>query len=111
MSNKTTRMTLPPAGSGRAQMAIGGRPMSRDSVAAGWQEGVTDGYPWQAKVYDKGSTYGINGGRVSKLCIGPKGSGKAGLGLQQCIYNYDCGKDIDKAPAGLVKKIIGQWLG
>lgn len=38
-----------------------------------WHEGQTerDGhlFRWEAKVYPEGSTYGINGGRVSKLWI------------------------------------------
>lgn len=34
-----------------------------------WEYGELDGYQWEAKVYDKGSIFGIGGGRVSKLSI------------------------------------------
>ena len=38
-----------------------------------WEKGkvVVDGiiYPWEAKIYDEGSKYGIDGGRVSKLYV------------------------------------------
>jgi hypothetical protein len=51
-------------------------------------------YYAQAKVYDEGSEYGINEGRVSKL------------GIRLCetkeyVYNYDRGQDIE-TPAGLL---------
>ena len=38
-----------------------------------------------AKVYDEGSQYGINEGRISKLTL--KENGKV-------IYNYDRGEDV-----------------
>ena len=34
-----------------------------------WYSGELYGYAWEAKVYDYGSKYGINGGRISKLII------------------------------------------
>ncbi len=59
-----------------------------------WQEG-TIGIPkkdggytvvhYWAKVYDTGSRYGIDGGRISKLTL--KADGKV-------IYNYDRGEDV-----------------
>ena len=67
-----------------------------------WHEGITNGYWWQAKVYESGSHCGINGGRVSKLAIlkGPKWNhGK-------CVYNYDRGLDFDKCPADVLAKIL-----
>ena len=59
-----------------------------------WKEG-TIGIPkkeggytvvhYWAKVYEKKSRYGIDGGRISKLTLKVKG---------EVIYNYDRGKDI-----------------
>ena len=34
-----------------------------------WCNGTCGGYWFEAKVYDEGSEYGINGGRVSKLHV------------------------------------------
>ena len=48
------------------------------------KEGKTVVHYW-AKVYDEGSQYGIEGGRISKLTL--KTSGKV-------IYNYDRGLDV-----------------
>lgn len=60
-----------------------------------WREG-TIGVPngkggytvvhYTAKVYDEGSDFGINGGRISKLTL--KQNGKE-------VYNYDRDLDID----------------
>ena len=59
-----------------------------------WKEG-TIGIPkkeggytvvhYWAKVYEKKSRYGIDGGRISKLTLKVKG---------EVIYNYDRGEDI-----------------
>jgi hypothetical protein len=68
-----------------------------------WHEGVVDGYRYFAKVYDTGSKFGINAGRVSKLEIREdKNNGIT-------VYNYDRGLDFDKAPAGLVEKILALY--
>ena len=48
------------------------------------KDGKTMVHYW-AKVYDKGSQYGIEGGRISKLTL--KENGKV-------IYNYDRGLDV-----------------
>ena len=54
-----------------------------------WLSGDVDingkGYHFNAKVYQEPSEYGINGGKVSKLCIGDD---------EKCILNYDRGWDI-----------------
>ena len=42
-------------------------------------------YHFNAKVYQEPSEFGINGGKVSKLCIGDD---------EKCILNYDRGWDI-----------------
>ena len=58
-----------------------------------WKQGTTNGYDWQAKVYESGSQYGTNGGPVSKLWI-------------DGVYEYDRGLSFDEAPAGLVDAVI-----
>ena len=45
-------------------------------------------YEYHAKVYDEGSDWGINEGRISKLEIRKVGESK-------WLYNYDRGLDID----------------
>lgn len=52
-----------------------------------WKTGKYKGYWWEAKVYDEGSRFGINNGRVSKLQIRKD---------KEIIYNYDRGLDVDK---------------
>lgn len=51
-------------------------------------EGSEELYTWEAKVYDEGSKYGINGGRVSKLWVQKDGV---------VVCNYDRGWDIEPA--------------
>lgn len=50
-----------------------------------WKEGIIDGYRYQVKVYDEGSEFGINGGRISKLWMQKDG--------KEAAY-YDRGWDI-----------------
>jgi len=54
--------------------------------ADNWVKGTCSDYSFEAKIYDTGSYYGINNGRVSKLYI------KNQLGI--CVTNYDRGWDI-----------------
>ena len=54
------------------------------TILAPTKEGKTVVHYW-AKVYDVGSQYGIEGGRISKLTL------KAN---DKIIYNYDRGLDI-----------------
>lgn len=66
-----------------------------------WQDGQVGPYKFQAKVYEVGSEYGIEGGRVSKLHI-KDSTGKT-------IINYDRGWDIKPKTAAhkkIVKKIL-----
>ena len=55
-----------------------------------WQEGallINDkGYHYWVKVYDTGSQYGIDGGRVSKLMIKRN---------NEIVCNYDRGWDVE----------------
>lgn len=69
-----------------------------------WHEGTIDGYWWQAKVYDEGSQFGINGGRVSKLaiCEGDRWD------HNRVIYHYDRGLDFSKCPPGVLEKVLEQ---
>lgn len=52
-----------------------------------WVMGQYKGLDFGAKIYEEGSVFGINGGRVSKLHI------KDASGTW--IFNYDRGIDID----------------
>ena len=54
-----------------------------------WTKGVCGNYEFEAKVYDVGSNFGINKGRVSKLAIIPKGGS-----WRDCVVNYDRGWDL-----------------
>ena len=56
-----------------------------------WSEGTLNGYAYWVKHFEKGSDYGINEGRISKLSI--RKDGKE-------IYNYDRGLDFDKLDQG-----------
>ena len=52
-----------------------------------WYTGWTGAWDFQAKVYDTDSKYGISGGRVSKLTIASKATGRV-------VARYDRGWDI-----------------
>ncbi len=72
--------------------------------ADGWMLGTIEGgYEWQAKVYEKPSEFGINGGRVSKLFIRP-----VGLGWQPALISYDRG--WDKRPETQDAKVVFETL-
>lgn len=75
----------------------------------GWITALIEGRWVQAKIYDEPSKYGVNGGRVSKICIGKTDHfipiQNSDFYDQMC-YNYDRGLDFDEAPPGLVNKII-----
>ncbi len=61
-----------------------------------WVEGVVGMYKFQAKLFDEGSTYGINNGRVSKLSIwDEKARWEKQNFFDACIMNYDRGWDIE----------------
>ncbi|MCL2416143.1 MAG: hypothetical protein FWD01_04940 [Defluviitaleaceae bacterium] len=51
-----------------------------------WVTGEINGYKYEAKQYLEGSDFGINGGRISKLCIRKDGV---------ILYSYDRGLDFD----------------
>ena len=53
----------------------------------GWIEGTINGIRFQAKVYDEGSEFGINEGRVSKLWVRDENQ-------RQTVLNYERGWDV-----------------
>jgi hypothetical protein len=53
----------------------------------------------EAKIYNKGSRFGINNGRISKMFIVNTETGKE-------IYNYDRGLDFDDTPEGLLDHVL-----
>jgi len=60
-----------------------------------WTEGRVGPYHFHAKLFDEGSTYGINNGRVSKLSIYTQEAIDTGhLGFEFMIIHYERGWDI-----------------
>lgn len=60
-----------------------------------WCGGTVGKYNFEAKLFDEGSTFGINDGRVSKLSIWDDKERKLkGDFFAGCIVNYDRGWDI-----------------
>lgn len=53
---------------------------------SGWIDGKIDEFRFQAKVFDVGSKFGINSGRVSKLAIWDQ--------QRHSVTNYDRGWDV-----------------
>ena len=75
----------------------------------GWITAVILGRWCQAKIYNEGSEFGINGGRVSKLVIGKSSEVVMGGNFfDQMAYNYDRGLDFDNLPTGVLDDIVGQ---
>ena len=58
--------------------------------SSNWVDGTVGPYTFSAKLFDTGSSFGIDGGRVSKLSIQTK---------TKMLVNYDRGWDI-KPTAG-----------
>lgn len=80
-----------------------------DRDASGWVTAIIEGRWVQAKVYDEPSTFGINGGRVSKCVIGKKETRDRRQDFfSQMDYNYDRGLDFDNLPPGLLDKIVAE---
>ena len=62
----------------------------------GWITGVVDGtHYFTAKVYDEPSTFGIDDGCVSKLCI----CDTPHWDHKRVVFNYDRGEDVDELGA------------
>lgn len=65
-----------------------------------WVDGSIDGFRFQAKVFNEGSMYGINEGRVSKLMIWDEAKRQEHQNIfKGCIVNYDRGWDIEPTHA------------
>ena len=58
-----------------------------------WLRGTIDGYEFFALVFQKGSKYGINEGRISKLAVRRKLESLTDV--SRYIINYDRGWDIE----------------
>ena len=56
-----------------------------------WVSGEVGEYIFSAKLFDEGSSFGINNGRVSKLSIRKKDLDW----VNGCVLNYDRGWDIE----------------
>ena len=71
-----------------------------------WKEGRIEvrgiTFHYWVKVYDEGSVYGINGGRISKLSIKNEKTG-------EYVVNYDRGWDI-KAKTQSAQKVVDMLL-
>lgn len=60
-----------------------------------WVEGTIGNLKFQAKLFDEGSKFGINNGRVSKLSI-YNDNLRHKIGFHNaCVINYDRGWDIE----------------
>lgn len=75
---------------------------------SGWVTCIIRNRWVEAKVFDEPSTFGINEGRVSKLCIA-KGIDRDRTKdfFAQMDYNYDRGLDFDNLPDGVLNEVIG----
>lgn len=70
-----------------------------------WVEGVVDGHWFQAKVFTEPSEYGINDGRISKLCVS-KSDKWEGFYPSKILFNYDRGLDLGRPDLKIVKKLL-----
>ena len=67
-------------------------------LSGAWVDGTVSGLRFQAKVFDEGSEYGINGGRVSKLMVWDESTRQAQQNIfAGAIVNYDRSWDIEPA--------------
>lgn len=63
----------------------------------------------QAKVYNEPSTFGINNGRVSKLCVGKTDERNPNKDFyDQMCYNYDRGLDFSCISEKLLNDIVAE---
>ncbi len=63
----------------------------------------------EAKIFDVGSSYGINSGRVSKLSVGKSAKRDYSQNFfNQMAYHYDRGLDFDDLPPGVLDSIVAQ---
>lgn len=75
-----------------------------------WVTAVVNGRWCQAKVYDVGSCFGINDGRVSKLVIGKTSTRDPSRNFfDQMDYNYDRGLDFSNLDDDFVNDVVRQF--
>lgn len=86
-------------GSGKGGVKITG------NVDDYWQTGTVGDYKFEAKVYDEGSDYGIDAGRISKLQVKDKDN--------KTVAAYDRGWDVKPTDARAEKAVydIKQYYG
>lgn len=70
-----------------------------------WVTGLVDGRYFQAKVYSAPSSFGVENGRVSKLCVS-KGDFWEGLYTEKVLFNYDRELDFGDINDPSVRKIL-----
>ena len=77
----------------------------------GWVEGKIAEWRFQAKVYDEGSDYGIDGGRVSKLAIWEEAQSSydPDFFVKEEILAYDRGWDLEP-PTDTHREMLRQLL-
>ena len=66
-----------------------------------WKHGEYNGFSWCIKVFDEGSRFGINNGRISKLWIQRKQN-------REEVANYDRGWDVK--PFDVLHVAIHRWI-
>ena len=66
-----------------------------------WRYGIINGFEYEVKVYDTGSQYGINEGRISKLWLkGPEGEAAYDRG-----WDYEpTTPEVEKAVQALLER-------
>lgn len=83
--------------------------LENDVTSSGWITAIIEDRWIHAKVYNEPSKFGVNGGRVSKICIGKNGCRDPNKpSFDQMCYQHDRELDFDEAPEGLVDKIIAE---
>ena len=74
---------------------IGSEVFTKFESGTNWCDGKIGKYNFQAKLFDTGSTFGINDGRVSKLAIWDEKIRQEKQNFfAGCVVNYDRGWDI-----------------
>lgn len=71
-----------------------------------WIEGEVDGHWFQAKVFAEPSNYGINDGRISKLCLSKSDKWE---GFNKILFHYDRGPDMGRKDSRIVKKLLAAF--
>jgi len=89
---------------------VSGYTIAAKQAKEGWIDGTINGMRFQARVYNEGSHYGIDEGRVSKLSIWDENIRTACRNFfNACTVNYDRGWDIRPQKAAY-KKMLAALL-